>query len=453
MRQNVREALVVGGGALGASCAFHLAKAGIRVVLAEAEPDLALGASHSNGAQLSACHSTPWSHPGAVLKALGWMLRDDAPLLFRPRLDPWQWIWLARFALECSASRSRANMLSILGLALYSRQALGAMEADLRAADPAFAYDKLDRGILHFYRDAAEWRAGLDDAAAMSGLGLDRRNVSIEEAVGIEPSLASIAGELLGATYTPSDSSGDIRAFTRSTGRLLASGAMAGFAPVEILTSTRVELARSGSARVRALLRRPESNLREARDMEPDLIVVCAATGANTLLAPLGARLPIYPAKGYTLTVDIAPGQEALAPTASLTDDEHKLVYSRLGSRLRVAGTAELSGYDARSLRAERCEALLTQTRRNFPSLDCSSRAYWAGLRPLTPSNIPAMGWSQRWENLMLCTGHGSLGWTHMAGSGALCASMARDPSLRSVSFSNGAAKVAMDLERFAPGF
>ena len=451
--KNIREALIVGGGALGVSCAFHLAKAGIRVVLAEAEPDIALGTSHSNGAQLSACHSTPWSHPGALGKALGWMLRDDAPLLFRPRMDPWQWAWLAQFALQCSAARSRANMLSILGLALYSRQALGSMETDLLRADPDFSYDKLDAGILHFYREEAEWRAGLDDAQAMAGLGLDRRNISIDEALSIEPALSAIARELRGATFTPSDSSGDIRMFTQSTSRLLASGALSGFAPVEILTSTRVELARSGSQRVRALLRQPDSFRREARDIEPDLILVCSGTGTNALLAPLGERLPIYPAKGYTLTIDIPPGQEAFAPITSLTDDEHKLVYARLGSRLRVAGTAELSGYDATTLRPERCEALLTQTRRNFPKLDCSSRSYWAGLRPLTPSNIPSIGWSKRWTNLMMCTGHGSLGWTHMAGSGALCAALAEQPSLQAVSFINETVEVNVDLKRFAPLF
>ena len=170
-------------------------------------------------------------------------------------------------------------------------------------------------------------------------------------------------------------------------------------------------------------------------------------------LAPLGARVPIYPAKGYTLTIDIPPGQELCAPTVSLTDDEHKLVYSRLGSRLRIAGTAELSGYDASTLRPERCQALLEQTQRNFPDLDCSSRAYWAGLRPLTPSNIPIMGWSRRWENLMMFTGHGSLGWTHMAGSGALCAHMARHGSAGRIAFEHNLAANELDLNRFSPRF
>lgn len=449
MARKIKTAVVIGGGAIGVSCAFHLAKAGVEVVLAEAEPGCALSTSFSNGAQLSACHSTPWSHPGAPLKALGWAFRSDAPLLFRPRMDPGQWAWLARFLAECSASRSRSNMLSILGLALYSRQALAPMEADIRRSLPGFSYDKLDAGIMHFYRDKAEFEAGLRDARAMEARGLSRRAVSIPEAVALEPALARIAHTLRGATFTDSDSSGDIHAFVTGAASALAQG-IPGFAPVAILPSTRAELARSGPGRARVLLRGP-GNL--ARDMEPDAIVVCAASATNALLAPLGARVPIYPAKGYTLTIEIAPGQESLAPTVSLTDDEHKLVYSRLGSRLRVAGTAELSGYDAATLRPERCQALLDQTRRNFPDLDCSSRAYWAGLRPLTPSNIPIMGWSKRWGNLMMCTGHGSLGWTHMAGSGSLCAHMALHGSSGSIAFEHNRAAHRLDLDRFAPRF
>jgi D-amino-acid dehydrogenase len=367
-------------------------------------------------------------------------------------MDPGQWAWLARFIAECAPARSRANMLDILALALYSRQALAPMEADIRTVIPDFSYDKLDRGILHFYRDQAELASGLADAAAMEGKGLSRKMVSIDEAIHLEPALAHIASELKGATFTDSDSSGDIHAFVSGAARALSMG-IPGFAPVSILFSTRAELAPSGPNKARVLLRSLDPQERLTRDIEPDAIVVCAASGTNALLSPLGASVPIYPAKGYTLTIDIPEGQEDCAPTVSLTDDEHKLVYSRLGSRLRVAGTAELSGYDATTLRPERCEALLAQTRRNFPLLDCSARSYWTGLRPLTPSNIPIMGWSKRWSNLMMCTGHGSLGWTHMAGSGALCSHMVRHGSQGTIEFMHGAGLNRLDMNRFAPKF
>lgn len=343
-------------------------------------------------------------------------------------------------------------MLSILGLALFSRSRLAPMEDDIRRVLPSFTYDKLDAGILHFYRDSAQYEAGLRDARAMARMGLARRPVSVDEAVFIEPAMSKASFEVKGAIFTDSDSSGDIHAFAQGASDALSLG-IPGFAPVELLTSTRVELAAGTNNRVRTLLRSSDPQRRDTRDMEPDLIVVCAATGANDLLAPLKSRLPIYPAKGYTLTIDIPEGQDALAPTVSLTDDEHKLVYTRLGSRLRVAGTAELSGYDATTLRPERCAALLTQTRRNFPDLDCSSRSYWAGLRPLTPSNIPAIGWSRRHPNLMLCTGHGSLGWTHMAGSGELCARLARDPSLTQLDFELDGRTLSLDAQKFAPIF
>jgi len=404
--------VVLGAGLVGVASAWYLAEAGHEVTVIDREPAAAQETSFANGGQISTSHAEPWANPGAPLKILRWLGREDSPLLWRLRADPAQWAWGLRFLRQCTAARARANIVAILALALDSRSRLKGLRRELD-----LHYDELERGILHVYTDPREFEAAIPQAALMRDFGCEREVKSAAECLAIEPTLAGSALPIVGGTYTARDESGDACRFTqRLAERCVARG-------VQFRFGTAVERLESAGGRVSGV------RLTGGERVVADNYVVALGSYSPLLLRPLGIRIPVYPAKGYSITVPL--GATSIAPSVSLTDDGAKLVFSRLGSRLRVAGTAEFTGYDT-SINAARCAAIVRRTRLLFPQLgEAGDIDYWAGLRPATPGNVPVVG-ATSLANLFINTGHGTLGWTMACGSGALLSDLVtgRPPSV-----------------------
>lgn len=402
------QVLVLGAGVVGVTCAWFLRDAGHDVTVVERQPGAGRETSFANGGQISVSHAEPWANPAAPRKILKWLGREDAPLLFRPRLHADQWVWGLAFLRECTSARAAQNTRQLVELGLYSRRVLKQLRTDL-----GLAYPYNERGILHFYTDAAGFEMARTSAALMRTLGCNRRSISTEEAVALEPALASIRDRMVGADYCADDESGDAHAYTVQLAERCASRG------VEFVFNTTVRrLLLDGDRCHGAEVTRADGGVTR---LTADAVVACLGVQTRALLAPLGIRLQIVAAKGYSATFDIT--DPTRAPSVSLTDDEYKIVFSRFDQRLRVAGTVELGGIGL-ELNQARCDALTRRTQALFPgACDFSRPHYWAGLRPLTPSNVPYLG-ATRVRGVYLNTGHGTLGWTMAAGSGRLMADL-----------------------------
>ncbi len=397
--------VVLGAGVVGVTGAWYLARAGHEVTLVERHAEAGMETSFANGGQVTAGHAEPWAKPSVLPKVLRWLGREDAPLLFRPRADREQWRWALGFALQCLPGRFERNTRQLAGLARYSRDCL----AELRS-ETGIEYDRVARGILHFCTEQAEFEALARHVASMRDLGIEREIKSAAQCHDLEPTLRASRARVVGGVYSPQDESGDAHQFTVRLARLAEQNG------VRFAREAVVEALETAGGRVHAV--------RTSRErLQADAFVVSLGSYSARLLAPLGIALPVYPLKGYSVTLALSPEVAAHAPTVSLTDEGHKLVISRFGARLRCAGTAELTGYDT-SINMQRCEAIVARLRELFPALArAGSVEFWAGLRPATPSNVPLIG-GTRYENLYLNTGHGTLGWTLAAGSGRALAEL-----------------------------
>jgi D-amino-acid dehydrogenase len=394
--------IVLGAGVTGITSAWFLRQAGHDVAVVDRQPAAGLETSFANGGQISVSHAEPWANPGAPLKVLKWLGKEDSPLLFRLRPDMRQWLWGLGFLRECTPARTRHNIRQIVNLGLYSRGTLQQLRRDAN-----LQYDQLTRGILHFYTSQAEFDAAQEPARVMREQGCELDMKSADECVRIEPALAASRHRIVGGSMTPSDESGDAHRFTQQLAERCAE------AGVEFLYNTRiVDVERQGGEIAAVRVAGVEGIVRA---LKADSYVLCMGSFSAGFARELGVSLNIYPAKGYSVTLPVLDPSKAYS--VSLTDDEYKLVFSRLGDRLRIAGTAELNGYDT-SLNLVRCEAIVRRTQELFPDMtDGRDARYWTGLRPATPSNVPYIGRSKV-SNLFLNTGHGTLGWTHSAGSG-----------------------------------
>ncbi|MDZ4076889.1 D-amino acid dehydrogenase [Hydrocarboniphaga sp.] len=394
--------IVMGAGVLGVTSAWYLSKAGHEVVVLDRNAGPARETSFGNGGQISVSHAEPWANPSAPLKLLRWLGKEDAPLLFRFRADPSQWAWGLKFLRECGAARTRRNMAQLVRLGTYSRESLQALRAET-----GLEYEHLERGILHYYTGAKEFDAALAAARVMRELGCERRVIDNDELLRIEPALAHIRPKLAGATYTSADESGDAYLFTN---RLAALCEQRG---VRFRFGVRLQRLHRQDDRLVGVELADENGAYQLE--RADAYVLALGSFSPQLAKTAGVSLDIYPVKGYSLTLPIA--DPAKAPTISLTDEAHKIVFSRFGDRLRIAGTAEFNGYSMQ-LNAVRCKALLDRTLEVFPGVAEPEHArFWTGLRPATPGNVPYVGRSAV-RNLYLNTGHGTLGWTHACGSG-----------------------------------
>ena len=412
---------VLGAGVVGVTTAWYLQKAGYQVTVIERESAAGMQTSFANGGQISVSHATPWANPKTPIKALKWMFREDAPLLYRLRADKAQLKWAMQFLKECRADRADANLVQMLHLGLYSRTALQQLRRSIN-----IEYEQQTRGIMHFYTSQAEFDAAVAPTERMQELGCERHFIDVNTAASLEPALYPIAHKLIGATYTSRDESGNAHLFTQ---RLAAKCKQAG---VSFLYDTDIVAlntdAHSPRPHVHSITIRPAGE--NAQTFSADSFVIALGSYSVPLTKPLNIDLPIFPAKGYSATYRVNPRAPHLAPFVSLIDDEYKLVMSRLGDKLRVAGTAEFNGYNM-DLNMTRCKAITERVQQIFPKgIIANSAKYWTGLRPMTPSNVPLIGRAHlgqvrhgsqnsaaTFDNLWLNTGHGTLGWTHACGS------------------------------------
>ncbi|WP_141103806.1 D-amino acid dehydrogenase [Marinobacter sp. es.048] len=397
--------LVLGAGVVGTTTAWYLQKQGHQVTVVDRQNQAGLETSYANGGQISVSHAEPWANPSAPLKVLKWLFQPDAPLLFRPNLDTAQWRWALSFLGQCTSARAAHNIRQMVNLGTYSRSQLQALRKEA-----GIEYDHLEKGILHFYTNPEEFDGAMEPTRIMQDLGCDRQIIDADRAVELEPALKPIRNRIAGATYTSEDESGDARMFTQNLAKRCEE------AGVEFRYGTEILSFERAGERVLGI-----QTLRDGHHetLRADAYVLSMGSFSAALARQLGIFLNIYPAKGYSITVPVK--NEEAAFNVSLTDDEYKLVYSRLGDRMRVAGTAELNGY-SRKLNYTRCRAIVRRTAEVMPEAGYWDQAeFWTGLRPATPSNVPYIGKSH-FANLYLNTGHGTLGWTHSCGSAAALA-------------------------------
>jgi D-amino-acid dehydrogenase len=405
---------VLGAGIIGVSTAWYLAEEGHEVTVVDRQPDAALETSFGNGAQISVSFCEPWANAGAPLKVAKWLLRDDSPLLFRPRLDPYQWRWGIKFLTQCTDAAFARNVQQLVALGAYSHASLKSL-----VAQTGIEYNRLERGILHFFSSQADLEAGAAGAELMRQYGVDRRVLSREEVLKVEPALKAFGNNIFGGTYTASDESGDALVFTQQLAKRCAQRGVNFLWEHDI-----VGFDTSGRQINGVQLIDKQTELR--RTLKADQVVAAMGSYTAPLLRPLGVDLDIYPAKGYSATLRLNKPEQA--SVVSLLDDTRKIAISRLGDHVRIAGTAEMAGLDTRldSATAKvRCAALVKRYEELFPGVaDTREPNFWTGLRPSTPTNIPYIGRSDRIANLWLNAGHGTLGWTHGAGSGRALAEL-----------------------------
>lgn len=394
--------VVLGAGVIGTTSAWYLARAGHEVTVLDRQPDVALETSFANGGQISVSHAEPWANPTAPLKILQWLGREDAPLLFRPRADLAEWSWGLRFLFECLPSRSLRNAEAALALASYSREQLKRLRRDT-----GILFDSSTTGILHLYEKRREFERARAQVEWLTGRGLEVEAKTPQECVSIEPALSNSAIRIAGGVHAPADESGDAQLFTKNLSHLCRAQGVAFRFNVCV---RRIEAARAAIERV---VIDDEEGIEES--VRADAYVVALGSYSPLMLNPIGAAVSVYPVKGYSVTLPLEPGDQA--PRLSLTDHSRKIVFSRLGNRLRVAGTAELNGYNT-EINEHRCQALVRRSLEWFPKAGRANEAQlWTGLRPATPGNIPFIG-RTKYPNLFINTGHGTLGWTLACGSG-----------------------------------
>ncbi len=395
--------LVLGGGVIGVTSAWYLRRAGHEVTVVDRQAAPGLETSQANGGQVSWGAGTPWAAPGIPLKALKWMLRPHSPLVLRPRLDPALWRWLFSMLANCTAARYAANRERMLRLSRYSHECLMALRLET-----GIHYDEHTTGILELFRTARELDDALRDAALLRQWGVECHLLDRAGCVAQEPALHVSREKIAGGLHFPGDESGDCLQFTQALAKLSES------LGVKFSLNTTIERLEADGDRV----------VRVHTDkgvLTADAWVLACGSYSPLLARPLGIRLPVYPVKGYSVTLPLADA--TTAPTGSITDVTHKVVITRLGDKLRGAGTAELAGYDL-SLRPSRLATIRHVLGDLFPGAGDVARAQlWCGLRPMTPDNPPILGLTPC-KNLFLNTGHGTLGWTMACGSGKILADL-----------------------------
>ena len=426
--------VVLGAGIIGVSTAWHLLERGHEVTVVERQPGAALETSFANAGQISVSYCEPWANRDAPLKVLKWMFRNDAPLLFRPQLDPHQWLWGLKFLAQCNDSAFEHNVQQLVALGAYSHAALKEV-----VATTGIQFSRLERGIAHYFTDQKSFDTAGTAAALMRKYGVDRRVVSSAELFAIEPAFRSFAHRIVGGTYTASDESGDARVFTQALAERCASQG------AQFLYSHTIERLETSGNAIESVAISPANtgafslSYQKIQYLKADAVVVACGSFTAPLLRTVGVNLPIYPGKGYSASFKLL--QPERAPFVSTIDDEVKCAISRLGTGeqqlengfLRVAGTIEVGGYDLSletPLAKARCKMLADRIEQVLPGV-CDTRLadsggaphFWAGLRPATPTNIPYIGQTsvgKLWVN----AGHGTLGWTHGAGSGKAMAEL-----------------------------
>lgn len=393
-----RQVCIIGGGVIGLASAYALVRAGHEVTVIDARERLCSETSFANGGQLSYRYVAPLADAGVPLQAIGWLLRGDSPLKLRPRLDPQQWRWMAAFVGACRGSVNKRNAAHLLRLATLSQNTLQQWRVD----DRLDGFDWRRNGKLVAFRNATTFEHARSKVTDI----LQQQVLSALDCARLEPTLA--AGGFVGGIYTPNEEVADCHAFCqRLAARLEASGRCT------FMLGRKVTGIRHAEGAVQAL--------ELGEEVMPVEHLVLAAGHRSAELALPGVSLPLYPLKGYSLSVPI--GEQHRAPNVSITDYDRKIVYARIGEQLRVAAMVDIVGFDA-SLEPKRLALMKRQAIETFPTAgDYSHALEWAGMRPATPTGVPLIGASV-YRNLWLNLGHGALGFTLACGSGQLLAEL-----------------------------
>ena len=393
--------LVLGSGVIGVASAYQLALAGHDVTVVDRQPAAALETSYGNAGEVSPGYSAPWAGPGVPIKAIKWLLMQHRPLVIRPNIDLNLVRWGIAMLRNCTAARYEVNKGRMVRLAEYSRDCL----KELRA-QTGIRYDERTQGTLQLFRTQAQLDGTAADIEILKRYGVGFELLDRAGFIRHEPALAHVQEKFVGGLLLPGDETGDCFKFTQNLAALAAKQG------VQFRYGTRIQ-------RLQLAGKQIDGVLTDSGTLKADAYLVALGSYSPLLLKNVGIRIPVYPVKGYSITVPITDASGA--PESTVMDESHKVAVTRLGERIRVGGTAELAGYNLRlhDARRQTLEHVVTDL---FPRGGDVSRAeFWCGLRPMTPDGTPVVG-ATRLPNLFLATGHGTLGWTMAAGTGRVIA-------------------------------
>ena len=395
--------LVLGSGVIGTTLAYYLAKAGHQVTVVDRQHGPALETSFANAGEVSPGYSAPWAGPGVPLKAIKWMLMHHSPLVIKPMLDPAMWRWGLSMLRNCTEAAYQINKSRMVRVAEYSRDCMKALRAET-----GISYDERAKGTVQLFRTQKQLDGIGKDVDILKEFGVPFQVLDRAGYLEYEPALAPVQEKFVGALRLPGDETGDCFKFTQNLAR------MAEALGVKFLFGTAIEGIEQDGRRITGIRT-------AAGTLTADQYVLALGSYSTALLKTVGIDIPVYPVKGYSITVPIT--NPAMAPESTLMDETHKVAVTRLGDRIRVGGTAQLSGFDL-SLDESRRKTLEFVVSDLFPKGGDVARAeFWTGLRPMTPDGTPIIG-KTRYANLMLSTGHGTLGWTMAAGTGRVIADL-----------------------------
>jgi len=408
--------VILGAGVIGVTSAYYLAKAGYEVTVIDRQPGAGLETSFANAGEVSPGYASPWAGPGVPVKAVRWMLDKHGPLVIRPQADPAMWRWIFQMLRNCTAARYAVNKSRMVRIAEYSRDCLRELRAEI-----GIAYDERSQGTLQLFRKQYQLDAIGGDVEVLKQYNVPFEVLDVEGCVRAEPGLAATRDRFVGGLRLTDDETGDCHLFTQ---RLAEAAAGLGVKFEYGVNVTSIDVAGGRIAQVTT----------DKGVFTADSFVVALGSFSPQVLRPLGIDAPVYPVKGYSITVPIV--NEAAAPQSTVMDETFKVAITRMGDRIRVGGTAELSGYEIK-LHANRKVTLDRSLTELFPAAGDLSRAeFWSGLRAMTPDGPPIIG-TARYPNLFLNTGHGTLGWTMACGAGRVLADQiaGRSPQIKADDF------------------
>jgi D-amino-acid dehydrogenase len=392
---------ILGSGVIGTTTAYYLAAAGHEVTVLDRQKGPGLETSFANAGEVSPGYSAPWAGPGVPIKAIKWLLMHHSPLVIKPMLDMAMWRWGAAMLRNCTQERYRINKARMVRLAEYSRDCFKQLRADT-----GIRYDERELGTLQLFRTQKQLDGTAKDIEILQQYGVPYQVLDREGYLKYEPALADVRHKFVGALRLPGDETGDCYMFTNALAKMAESRGVTFRYGVDIRRL-------KGDAHGISAVDTSEG------PVFADRFLVAMGSYSTALLRPVGIRIPVYPVKGFSITLPITDA--SCAPESTIMDETHKVAVTRLGDRIRVGGTAQLSGFDLQFNEARRrtLEFVVTDL---FPRAGDAARAeFWTGLRPMTPDGTPIVG-PTHIPNLWLATGHGTLGWTMAAGTGRLLA-------------------------------
>jgi D-amino-acid dehydrogenase len=401
--------LVLGSGVIGVTSAYYLAKKGFDVTVIDRQPAVGLETSFANAGQISPGYSAPWAAPGVPMKALKWLFQRHSPLALKADFTFWQLHWTLKLLRNCTAQRYDLNKERMVRLAEYSRDCMGELRSET-----GIAYEGRTLGTLQVFRTQKQLDAEAKDIKVLSRLGVPFEHLDPDGCARIEPALALVKDNLLGGLRLSHDETGDCQLFTTN---LALEAQKLG---VKFRQDIQIERLLIENGKLSGVEINAENN-REV--LQADQYVVALGSYSRALMQGLGIAIPVYPVKGYSLTVPVTNSE--MAPVSTVMDETYKVAITRFDDRIRIGGMAELAGFDL-SLNPRRRETLEMVLGSLFPKGgDVSKSLFWTGLRPMTPDGTPIIGKaSEMYNNVWLNTGHGTLGWTMAAGSAQVLADL-----------------------------